>query len=346
MKIRVHFGFSACALLLFAFAQCAGPQSSALPPKSAQMGRQVLPLPPEALISFTEAGGEVLRNDTQASVRRLNAAPANFGRPIAANVDLGSLMAAVVHQRGLALLNLTSPEVEPVWLELPWSTAPTSVFVADAYAATLGGSEACIWDLTNAKLACKIDLAAWSKQQRLGPAVCAVPDRTNPKRATVLFSSPQSTDLQVLDFSRGDPELVASASNLFRNTGLTWHLVERCAYDGDSLFLSGTKEASGTNASGQVVPLASPFLVRVDLATREYQALASENTHARDQGVEEIAAAGGRVATLRRDGLLRVFRGSTPVFERQERTGRAIAWLSESRLAIFDAGSIDVIEIP
>lgn len=332
--------------LLSSLAGCAADSGgAALAAQSTTLGRQVLTLPPDTLVSFTSAGAEVLRLDNRAVVRKLAAAPLNYGRPIASNVDLGSLMAAVVHEHGLAVLNLTSSETEAVWLPLEWSKPPTSIFVADGYAATLGGFEACTWDLTNAVLVTRIDLAQWSRDHRLGPAVCVVPDRANPKKATVLFSSQESTDVQVLDFSRGNPEMIASASNIFQNTKKSWYIVERCAFDGERLFLSGTQEITGTNSSGQVVPQASPFLMKLDLSTREHELLFHEDTHARDQEVDELAAANGLVASVRRDGLLRVFRGHEKVYEKQDRPGRAIAWLGENSLALYDANSIDVIQL-
>ncbi|HTF88479.1 MAG TPA: hypothetical protein VK843_08720 [Planctomycetota bacterium] len=340
-------GLGLSTLLLAALAGCASSSSGgASPAKSTRLGRQVLPLPPDWLLSFTSGGGEVLRRDTQASERKLAAAPTGFGRPIASSVDLGSLMAAVVHEHGFAVVNLSSSETEPSWLPKEWSKPPTSVFVSDVYAATLGGSEACFWDLSSAKLTLTIDLASWSRDHRLGPAVCIVPDRSIQGRATVLFSSPERTDLQVLDFSRGTPEVVASASILLENTKKSWWRVERCAYDGERLFLSGTQEVTGTNSSGQVVPQPSPFLMKVDLETRVYELLFRENTHALDQEVDELAAANGMVATLRRDGLLRVFRDREKVYEKQDRPGRALAWLGENSLAIFDASAIETIAIP
>ncbi|MEO6708952.1 MAG: hypothetical protein ABI054_03900 [Planctomycetota bacterium] len=339
-------GLGLSTFLLLALAACSSTSAGgASPAKSTRIGRQVLPLPPDWLLSFTSNGGEVLRMNTQASERKLAAAPAGFGRPIASSVDFGSLMAAVVHEHGIAVVNLGSSETEPSWLPKEWSKPPTCVFVSDVYAATLGGSEACFWDLSSAKLILTFDLASWSRDHRLGPAVCIVPDRSTQGRATVLFSSPERTDLQVLDFSRGTPEVVASASILLENTRKSWWRVERCAYDGERLFLSGTQEVSGTNSSGQVVPQPSPFLIKVDLDTRAYELLFRENTHALDQEVDEIAAAHGMLATLRRDGLLRVFRGREKVYEKQDRPGRALAWLSESSLAIFDAGAIETITI-
>jgi hypothetical protein len=334
------------ALILFAsLPSCVAGTRASAAAHSTALGRQVLPLPPDALISFSSAGGEVLRADNRALVRKLAAAPANYGRPIASNVDLGSLMAAVVHEHGLAVLNLTSSETEPVWLPLEWSKPPSSIFVCDAYAATLGGSEACFWDLTNAVLVFKVDLAAWSRDHRLGPAVCVVPDRSGARKATVLFSSEQSTDIQVLDFSRGTPEMIASASNIFQNTKKAWQIVERCAYDGASLFLSGTKEEVGLDTTGRPVPQPSPFLMKVDLKTREHEILFNENTHDRDQEVVELAAANGCVATVRRDGLLRVFRGHEKTYEAQMERGSAVTWLAEDSLAVYDASALRVIQL-
>ena len=344
-KLTLRSRLQVSTLLLATLAGCAASSSSAAPAKSTRMGRQVVPLPPDWLVSFTSAGGDVMQRDTRALVRHVAAAPTNYGRPIASSVDLGSLMAAVVHEHGLAVLNLTSSEMEPTWLPLEWAKPPTSVFVSDAYAATLGGSEACLWDLSNAVLVLKCDLAAWSREHHLGPAVCIVPDRSNPKRATVLFSSPERTDIEVLDFSRGAPEMIASASNIFENTKKIWWRIERCAYDGERLFLSGTKEESGTNSSGQVVPQPSPFVMKVDLDTREHEILFNENTHALDQEVDELAAAKGLVASVRRDGLLRVFRGHEKIYEQQVARGSAIAWLAEDSLAVFDANSMNVVKL-
>ncbi|HUR29533.1 MAG TPA: hypothetical protein VM509_15190 [Planctomycetota bacterium] len=346
MKINsLVFRRAPLALVCFAAASCHSSGLVATPPKSTALGRQILPLPPDSLISFTANGAEVSSSATGALVRKLEPPPADYGRPIASSVDLGSWMGAVVHERGLAVLNLTSPETEPLWLPLAWTKPPTSIFVSDANAATLGGTEACLWDLTNAKLAVRRDLAEWSTEHRLGPAVCIVPDRAKLTRATVLFSSPESTDVQVLDFSRGNPEMIASSSNIFQNTKRTWWRVERCAYDGENLFLSGTKEAVGTDSSGRVVPQPSPFLMKLDLATREHEILSDENTHERDQTVDEIAAAKGLVATVRRDGLLRVFRGREKSYEVRVARGSAIAWLSGTSLAVYDASSSRVIDL-
>ena len=342
MKKTLVSGLFLSTLLL---SGCSAPSSSAAPAKSTGLGRQVLPLPPDWLLSFSQSGGDVLRKDTQAIERHLQSAPANFGRPIASSVDLGSLMAAVVYEHGLAVLNLTSSETEPSWLPREWTKPPTSVFVSDTYAATLGGSEACFWDLTSSKLLQRIDLTVWSRDHHLGPAVCVVPDRATPSRATVLFSSPERTDIEVLDFSRGSPEPIASASNIFENTKKIWWRVERCAYDGERLFASGTKEEWGIDQSGHPAPQPSPFLMKIDLATREHEILFNENTHALDQDVDELAAAAGLVATVRRDGLLRVFRGHEKVFEQQVARKSAIAWLSGDSIARFDAGSLNVIKI-
>jgi hypothetical protein len=335
----------ALALVAALPAACKSGGTGAAPAQSTKLGRQVLPLPPDGLMAFTAGGVQVLDRNTRAVVRTLPAAPADYGRPIASSVDLGSLMAAVVHERGLAVVNLTSSETEPAWLPLQWAKPPSSAFVSDAYAATLGGTEVCVWDLTNAVLLSKQDLGQWSRDKGLGAAVCAVPDRNDPKRLTVLFSSPQRTDLQVLDFSRGNLEMSASASNLFANTKRSWYLVERCAYDGERLFLSGTHEEVKLDTMGRQVPSPSPFLMKVDLATREHEILFHEDTHTRDQEVDEIAAANGLVATVRRDGILRVFRGHEKVYEGQVPRGSAIAWLGEDSLAVYGASALDVVRI-
>lgn len=126
-------------------------------------------------------------------------------------------MAAVVHERGLAVvddLGASSETGRPSGSPSPGQVPPTSVYVADAYAATLAGTEVRLWDLTNATELWRQDLGAWSREKKLGAPVCAVPDRRDPKRLTVVFSSRERTDLQVLDFSRGSLELAASASNL------------------------------------------------------------------------------------------------------------------------------------
>ncbi|MBK8178146.1 MAG: hypothetical protein IPK67_04495 [Planctomycetes bacterium] len=324
---------------------CASAGSAARPARSTGLGRQVLPLPPDACMSFRAGAAEVLQRDTRAVVRQLPPAPGDFGRPIASSVDLSSLMAAVVHERGLAVVNLTSSETEPQWLPLAWPVPPTSVYVADAYAATLAGTEVRLWDLTNATELWRQDLGAWSREKKLGAPVCAVPDRRDPKRLTVVFSSRERTDLQVLDFSRGSLELAASASNLFENTGRSWYLVERCAYDGERLFLSGTHEETKLSATGQWVPSPAPFLMKVDLASREHEILFHEDSHTRDQEVDELAAAAGLVATLRRDGLLRVFRGHAKAYEGQVPRGSALAWLTEDDLAVYGAGSLEVVHV-
>jgi hypothetical protein len=345
MSLKTRLALAALGTLAAAFPACSAIPSATDRAPSADLGRQVLPLPPDDCLSFGPRGVEVVRRDTRAVVRALPAPPAGFGPPIASSVDLASLMAAVVHERGLAVVNLTSSETEPAWLPLPWPTPPSAVFVADAYAATLAGTEVRVWDLVRAVQLAEHDLGAWSREKRLGRAVCAVPDRRDPARLTVVFSSPQRTDLQVLDFSRGSLELAASASNLFENTKRSWYLVERCAYDGELLFLSGTHEETKLDTQGRPVPSPAAFLMRVDLATREHEILFHEDTHARDQAVVELAAAAGTVATLRRDGLLRAFRGHEKVYEGRVARGSAIAWLAEDALAVYGADALDVIPV-
>lgn len=338
------------SLALFAagFAACSSPGSAAAAARSNSLGRQVLPLPPEMCLSFRAGEVESIERATRAVVRKLPPPPSelgDFGRPITSSVDLASLMAAVVHERGLAVVNLTSSETEPQWLPLAWSSVPSAVFVADAYAATLAGGTARVWDLTNAVPAGELDLAAWSRERRLGPPVCAVPDRREPKRLTVVFSSRERTDLQVLDFSRGNPELAASASSVFENTKNSWYLVDRAAYDGEHLFLSGTHESVKLDTQGRQVPSPASFLMRIDLATREHEILFHEDTHDRDQAVAELAAAAGLAAVLRGDGLLRVFRGREKVFEGRVPSGSALAWLSEDSLAVYGATALDVVTV-
>lgn len=70
-----------------------------------------------------------------------------------------------------------------------------------------------------------------------------------------------------------------------------------------------------------------------------------EDSHTRDQEVDELAAAAGLVATLRRDGLLRVFRGHAKAYEGQVPRGSALAWLTEDDLAVYGAGSLDVVHV-